>query len=397
MFKRKTIAVMVFISLILIIWSASSCDQYEQSTPVLDLAKSPGPDYYSLFNGKDFSGWNIEPDEGAWVVENGIIHCKGTPRNPYLILNEKEYENFDFYAEFRVSKGCNSGIFYHVPLAGRQSQLGFESQILDDHGKNPDKNSTGSIYDVVPPIRNAMKRAGKWNQYRVRFDWPICNVWLNGYLVQDINFAENPDLKYRLRNGTIGLSNHGYEVDFRNLWIRELSDKDSGSEIFNGRDLTGWTVIGDVDWHVEDGMIVSTKGEGYLVTEREYDNVYFHAYVECDTLQDYHSRFWYRWTGVDDPGYAADFYDFPDAFKYTEQYGDDIPADIIRPIRSLWFLYRIISGDRQSKVYLNEYLTSENRLLGKSPRGKIAIYRNADDGIIRLKRLCLRPLEGPGI
>ncbi|MFC1541948.1 DUF1080 domain-containing protein [Candidatus Latescibacterota bacterium] len=390
--EREIFAVVVFAVL-----ATVSCSRYEQDIQVLDLSESPGADYISLFNGSDFTGWNIEPDEGAWIVENGMIHCKGAPGIPYLILTEREYENFDFYAEFAVSKDCNSGIFYHVPLAGRQSRIGFEIQILDDNDKTPDKELTGSIYDVVPPVMNALKRDGKWNQYRVRFDWPVCKVWLNGYLVQDVNFAENPALKYRLRSGFIGLSNHDYVVDYRNLWIKTLPDSDTGPDIFNGEDLDGWTIIGDADWHVEDGMIVSTKGGGYLVTDKDYDNIYFHVYVECDTLQEYNSRFFYRWISEENPGYAVDFYNYPDAVKYTEQYGDDIPPDVIRPDRSPWFFYRIISADRQSIVFLNEFLTSENRLLGKPPHGKIAIYRSAEDGVIRLKRLCLRPLEGLGI
>jgi len=314
---------------------------------------------------------------------------------PGLLL--VDYENFEFYAEFNVSKGCNSGIFYHVPLAGRQSRLGFETQIMDDHNKKPDKNSTGSIYDVVPPLATAMKKAGKWNQYHVLFDWPNCKVWLNGVLVQDTDFNAHPMLKYRLRRGPIGLSNHGHEVDYRNLWIKELPDTDSGSNAFNGTDLTGWSAIGDADWHVEDGMIVSTQGEGYLVTGKEFNSLYFHAYVDSDTLVTRDACFYYRWTDVENPGYRADMYDYLDAVSYTKQYGDEIPPDIVRPMKTPWFLYRIISGDRMSQVHLNEHLVSESRLLGKPPRGKIAIHRSADDGVIRIKGLKLRALEGPGI
>jgi len=387
----RTIIICFALSIIL---CATACD-----TPITPQNETPGPEFYSLFNGSDMSGWKlgVEPEESSWSAVDGVIHCKGEPRNPYLILTEKDYENFEFYAEFKVSRGCNSGIFYHVPLAGRQSRLGFETQILDDHGTQPDKNSTGSIYDVVPPLTNAMKGAGKWNRYHVLFDWPSCKVWLNGVLVQDTDFNAYPMLKYRLRRGPLGLSNHGHEVDYRNLWIKELPDTDRGSDVFNGKDLTGWSSIGDADWHVEEGMIISTKGEGYLVTEQEYDNLYFHAYVDSDTLVTRNACFYYRWTDVENPGYRADMYDYLDAVRYTKQYGDDIPPDIVRPMKSPWFLYRIISGDRMAQVHLNEHLVSESRLIGKPPRGKIAIYRTADDGIIRIKGLKLRPLEGPGI
>ncbi|MBT4485281.1 MAG: DUF1080 domain-containing protein [Candidatus Latescibacteria bacterium] len=394
---KRNVTAAVFLILSITILFTTSCDR---AKPVPDLSESPEEGFYRLFNGTDFTGWNIggvEPDEIAWYAENNVIHCKGEPRSPYLILTEKDYENFDFYAEFKVSKGCNSGIFFHIPLAGRQSYLGFEAQILDDSGKSPDKNSTGAIYDVVPPLKNAMKRAGKWNQYRIQFDWPMCSIWLNGHLVQDTDFSAHPMLKYRMRRGPIGLSNHGHVVEYRNLWIKELPDSDTGAAVFNGKDLTGWSLTGDADWHVQDGMIISTGGEGYLITDNEYENVYFHAYVECDTLQSYNARFFYRWKSIDDPGYETALYDFKDAVKYTAQYGDDIPVHVIRPIRSSWFLYRIISAGQQSQVYLNEHLVSANRLLSKTPRGRIALYRTSEDGIIRVKGLKLREPEGPGI
>lgn len=44
--------------------------------------------------------------------------------------------------------------------------------------------------------------------------------------------------------------------------------------IFNGKDLTGWTVYGTEKWYVEDGLLVCESGPdkeyGYLGTEKEY-------------------------------------------------------------------------------------------------------------------------------
>lgn len=360
----------------------------------------PGPGFQALFNGSDFTGWNFgeyNVEDTSWSIQDGVMYCAGEPRVPYLILTEKEYGNFEFYAEFKVSKGCNSGIFYHVPLAGRQSFLGFETQILDDAGTEPNKNSTGSIYDVVTPMVNAMKPAGVWNQYHVIIDWPQCRVWLNGTMVQDVDFSAVPRLKYRMLSGPLGLSNHGHEVWYRNLWIKELPDSDVWAGIFNGEDLTGWYTIGDADWHVEDGMLVSTKGEGYLVTEREFDRFYFQAYAENDTTATRDARFYYRFQSPENPGYRADLFDFSEAKRLTAQYGDKIPADVIRPQRSPLLLYRLVSGDRLSTYYLNEFPVSENKLLGQPPRGRIAIYRTESDGVLRFQRIKLRELEGPGI
>jgi hypothetical protein len=47
-------------------------------------------------------------------------------------------------------------------------------------------------------------------------------------------------------------------------------------ELFNGKDLTGWTVYGTELWYVQDGMLVCESGPdkeyGYLGTNKEYKN-----------------------------------------------------------------------------------------------------------------------------
>jgi len=374
---------------------------YIQSLQKLPLFKSPGPEYVALFNGKDFTGWNIEPDSGAWYIENGEIHCTGHPSVPYLIRTVEEYENFDFFAEFKVSENCNSGIFFHVPLSGRESRLGFEVQILDDPGKSPNKNSTGSIYDVLPPRTNAMKPAGEWNQYRIRFEWPYCKIWLNGILIQDVDFSLNPNLKYRLRRGEIGLSNHGHVVHFRNLWIKKLSDREKWQVLFNGKDLKAWQTIGEADWHVEDGTLVATKGEGYLVTDEEFIDFHFQAYVENVEHQSRGGCFYYRWKGLNDPGYPTDFYDYFAAVAYEKEYGGTTPAGVTpawQPSpRYPWLLYQIISTDRESEVRTNGIITSKNQLLGKVRPGRIAIYHSPGDGVLRIQQIRIKKLEGQGI
>lgn len=44
--------------------------------------------------------------------------------------------------------------------------------------------------------------------------------------------------------------------------------------LFNGKDLTGWTVYGTEKWYVEDGLLVCEsgpdKGYGYLATDKYY-------------------------------------------------------------------------------------------------------------------------------
>jgi hypothetical protein len=47
-------------------------------------------------------------------------------------------------------------------------------------------------------------------------------------------------------------------------------------DLFNGKDLTGWTIYGTELWYVEDGLLVCESGPdkeyGYLGTNREFKN-----------------------------------------------------------------------------------------------------------------------------
>src|SRR3954470_2252399 len=47
-------------------------------------------------------------------------------------------------------------------------------------------------------------------------------------------------------------------------------------KIFNGKDLTGWTIHGTEKWYVENGELVCESGPdkeyGYLSTEKNYKN-----------------------------------------------------------------------------------------------------------------------------
>jgi hypothetical protein len=53
-------------------------------------SQTPAQGFTPLFNGRDFTGWDIAPDLGAWTVENGEIKCKGKPGTPYLIRTLRE-------------------------------------------------------------------------------------------------------------------------------------------------------------------------------------------------------------------------------------------------------------------------------------------------------------------
>src|SRR5438105_2877152 len=129
--------------------------------------------FEALFNGKDLTGWKV--NEGGkmsvWGAENGILYVDG--RGGGWLMTEKEYGDFDLRLEFKIPEKGNSGVALRSPMKGDPAYAGMEIQILDDDwykanykGLKPTQH-TGSIYDVVPPSKSALKPVGEWNKMRI--------------------------------------------------------------------------------------------------------------------------------------------------------------------------------------------------------------------------------------
>jgi hypothetical protein len=346
-------------------------------------AQNTAPEgFTSLFNGRDFTGWDIQPDKGAWKVEDGVMHCYGKPNDPYFIISERKYENFELYVDFRMSARCNSGVTIHLieRYHGRESRMGMEIQVGDDAGSAPDVHSCGAIYDVVPPLLSAVKPAKHWNTYHIIMDWPMLLIELNGQIVQNENMEKNPRLKYRLRNGHIGLQNHGREVEYRNVYIRELPAKEpQWRDLFNGRNLDGWEIAGDAKWKVENGEIVASGGAGYLISKEIFEPNY-ELQVSAAKSDGGNSGLFYNWKNETDRGYKTEFYDrrIPAKLKYMDY--TYIPTQIIN-----------LGGE--SIVILNGIEVQRNDYHASPPAGRIAIYHSAKDEQLKIEKVRMKRFD----
>lgn len=336
--------------------------------------------FVPLFNGSDFTGWDINPDRGAWKVEDGVMHCYGKPNVPYVILTRRKFENFELMLEFKMSPRCNSGIMVHQAERGwgRESRIGMELQISDDAGKDPSVYSCAAVYNVIPPLYNAVRPANHWNTYHITLDWPFLQIQLNGQLVQNVNLEKHPQLKYRLRNGYIGLQNHGSEVEFRNIYIRELPSREvQWTELFNGKDLKGWTKTGNAEWKVENGTLIATGGNGYLISEEIFDPDYELQVFAGKYENGGNSGVFYNWENETDRGYKTEFQDWGRENKMEYDY----------------LLTQVIHYDRESTVILNGNEVQKNSYRTSQPKGRIAIYHSNRDGTVKISQIRIKPLE----
>lgn len=189
--------------------------------------------FKDIFDGKTLGGWTLIKGHGpGYVVKDGVLVCPADGGGN--LFTEKEYGDFALRFEFKLSPGGNNGVGIRAPLEGDAAYQGMEIQILDhDHerykGKLKPAQRHGSVYDVIPASKDALKPAGEWNEEEIWIKGSKIKVTLNGTVILDGDLAsvkdpaviaKHPGIK--AAKGHIGLLGHGTLVEFRNLRIQEL-------------------------------------------------------------------------------------------------------------------------------------------------------------------------------
>ncbi|WP_277464317.1 DUF1080 domain-containing protein [Parabacteroides sp. PF5-6] len=277
----------------------SSCAQTEHNV-LTEAEKAAG--WELLFDGQTMNGWrdyNGTALTEPWHAVDGCIQAKGTGSDGTgYIVTEKMYENFELSWDWKLTKGGNSGMLYHVverPQYKVPYVTGPEYQLLDVPnfpGELEEWQKLGVDYAMYLPDQAKMKvnPYGKWNNSKIVFDNGHVEHWLNGEKILEFEawtddwharknsgkWADAPE--YGLaKKGVICLQDHGDPASFRNIKIKELPRK-AGNEVvlFNGKDLTGWEAYGTELWYVKDGLLYCESGPdkqyGYLATRDYYDN-----------------------------------------------------------------------------------------------------------------------------
>jgi len=212
-----------------------------------------------LWDGKTTNGWRGAKLDGfpekGWTMKDGVLTVEssggGESRNGGDIVTTELYSNFELSVDFKITEGANSGIKYFVDPTlnkGAGSAIGLEFQILDDKnhpdakmGKNSNR-TVGSLYDLIRAenqdtgyLGKNFRGVGKWNTARIVVKGGQVEHWLNnvkvvefdrfsqmfGALVEKSKYEKWENFG-RWPAGLILLQDHGDEVQYKNVKIREF-------------------------------------------------------------------------------------------------------------------------------------------------------------------------------
>lgn len=206
---------------------------------------------YSLFNGKDLTGWHVDVPEmdtnklaiNPFIVRNGLLVSLGTPRGH--LITDSVYKNYKLLVEYRFPDvPGNSGILVHSSTPRALYKMFPKSlEVQMEHGNAGDfwcivenitvpnmierrgpKENWGITEGKGRRIKNltdsSEKPSGQWNTLTIECYKNKVRVWENGDLVND-------GFDCSVSQGQIAFQAEGSEVECRKM---ELTPIDGLSE-----------------------------------------------------------------------------------------------------------------------------------------------------------------------
>ncbi len=226
-----------------------------------------------LFDGESTSQWRNYQKDGmsdGWRVEDGAL--VRADKGAGDIVTKNKYKYFELSLEYKISKGGNSGVMFHVTEDNPAPwHSGPEVQVQDNQDGH-DPQLSGWLYQLYQPepprwapnaaAPDATRPVGEWNQLFLRISPRGCEVCMNGNRYYTFNLGDR-SWKERVAKskfskfdsfGTAGegyicLQDHGNLVAYRNIKIRELENDGSAPQPITGvLNVSGELAFPKLEW-----------------------------------------------------------------------------------------------------------------------------------------------------
>jgi hypothetical protein len=217
-----------------------------------DTLRSEG--FQPLFVGTDLDQWNLQPGHrGHWVAADGVIRYDGKAEQKKSfdksLWTKDSFGELELYVEWCLSAepkmkehpivlwngdflrdeagaritrphldAGDSGIYFRGHFHCQANIWSQELGSGEINGYRTNQKLPVKLRQSCLPFEYADRPLGEWNAFRIRLKNDRMTVTLNGRIV--LQSEALPELP---ATGPIGLQHHGDPIEFRNIWIKELS------------------------------------------------------------------------------------------------------------------------------------------------------------------------------
>jgi hypothetical protein len=197
-----------------------------------------------LFDGKDLSRWqSAKGGDAKWTITpEGALEV--APKAGDIVTREK-FDDCQLHVEFRTPIPAEGDTGQHRGNSGIFLQGRYEIQVLESFGLPASKGDCGAVYSLIAPTKNVARPPMEWQTYDMTYRAPrydsagkktenarLTLVW------NDVKVHDNVEIPSPTRNhtapeppgaGPIVLQDHGFKVQYRNIWIVPTSSTSSSS------------------------------------------------------------------------------------------------------------------------------------------------------------------------